>query len=271
MLMKVLPAVVVCLLVGFAPRAQATTCVQFGLSDPSYTYLSGAGEIFIENQNVVQAGSTMTVQTRDETTHAVLDSTSLATFGLGGYTDTFLADLALTSNGPNDWSASGTLTFTDTNVAWPVQQAMAANFQSTRLWFSGNAIAGYQFGITGVLTPQAGGTMLVNRDSPWVFTGNAAGGLPDADGNPLTISADGQPYYSGGTATFISNLTADEVGDISSLDDLLQYSFYTEGASTGSVAGTAAVPEPLTMIGLTMSIGALGGYLRKRLKLGACS
>jgi hypothetical protein len=268
MLKLILSAGIICLVLA-APRAQASTSLQFGLSDPSYTYLSGANEIFIENQNLVEAGSTMTVQTRDEATQAVQDSTGLATYGLNGYNDTFLADLTLTSNGPSDWSASGTLTFTDVNVAFPVQQALAANFQSTRVWFSGSAAGGYQFGITGLLTPQAGGTMLVNRGSPWVFTGNTAGGPPDADGNPLTISADGQPYYSGGTATFISNLTADNVGDIISLDDLMQYSFYTEGASTGLVAGTAAVPEPLTMIGLAMSIGAVGGYLRKRLKLGA--
>jgi Tfp pilus assembly protein FimT len=97
-----------------------------------------------------------------------------------------------------------------------------------------------------------------------VFTGNTAGGPPDGDGNPLTITGDGQPYYDSGTATFISNLTADDVGDISSLDELMQYSFYADGDSTGSAVGTATVPAPLTMIALTMSMGALGGYLRKR-------
>ena len=136
------------------------------------------------------------------------------------------------------------------------------------MWLCGNATDGYQLGITGVLTPQAGDTMLVNRGSPWVFTGNTAGS-PDADGNPLTVTADSQTNYASGTVTFITDLT-EYVGPITSLDSLMAYSFTGSGGlAAGMVIGTPAVPELVTMIGLALSVGVVGTRLRKRIKHGA--
>jgi hypothetical protein len=85
----------------------------------------------------------------------------------------------------------------------------------------------------------------------------------------MTVTANGQDVYAGGTATFITYLTADDVVDwpITSLDDLMQYSFDSSGGkAVGKALGTPAVPEPLTLFGLAMSVGVLGSRLRKFLK-----
>ena len=270
---SILSAAIACLVLA-APHARADSYIQFGMNDPSCSYQSGNGEISFESQT----DSSLTVQSRDATTHQVLDSTSLAVSGLAGsFTMPLVANLTMTSGSPNNWSASGTLTFSDMNGVVSLgtfppspagPPALVANFQSTNVWLSGNATDGYQFGITGVLTPQAGDTMLVNQGSPWVFTGNTAG-VADADGNPMTVTANGQDVYAGGTATFITYLTADDVVDwpITSLDDLMQYSFDSSGGkAVGKALGTPAVPEPLTLFGLAMSVGVLGSRLRKFLK-----
>jgi hypothetical protein len=244
------------LLVVLASSAQATTYVQFSLTDPGFGYISSAREIFI----VPEPLSTLTVEKRDSVTNTVLDSTSLTS---SPFVESFYADLTFSqnANAPNGWSATGTVSFTD--EVFPTPEAMMANFTSTSIGLSGNVTDGYQLSITGLLSPQLGDPMLANRGSPWVFTGNTDGS-PDADGNPLTITVENPSCYNGGTATFISNLTFDDVGDVGSLDDLLQGNgFYTAGGSfVGTV--TATVPEPLTLAAVAMSLGALGGYLRRR-------
>jgi hypothetical protein len=98
----VLPIVLVLSLLAIVPSAGATSYVQFSLSDPEVTYINfgSAKEIFINNLNYVDAASTMSVEIRDDISHKLLDSTSLLTNGLDGYTESFLADLTFTSNSP---------------------------------------------------------------------------------------------------------------------------------------------------------------------------
>ena len=159
---RLLPAVVLVLLAAFAQSALATTHVNFTLSDPSYTYLGFMQELFIENQNLPEAASTLRIDIRDDLPgNQLLDSTRLTTNGLGGFTQSFWSDMTLTQNGTNDWSAAGTVSFTDNDTS---SQAFDALFQSTSVWLSGSSENGYRLGITGNLSPREGqGTMLVNR------------------------------------------------------------------------------------------------------------
>lgn len=240
--------------------ACATSVLQFSLSNATFDYLEGDG-LWIQNMDFEEDYSVMQVDFYNGDPRQLQDSALLASSGQPHLFQAFDTRLSFVQNGPNQWSAAGSMSFVD-NSGLTIFQA---DFESTKVWLSGNSTTGFKFGITGHLNPIEGQqTMLVNNGSPWIFAGNEAPslGAPDANGDPLSLEAFPQEWFEAGRATFLLDLPAQDWDFLIDLDDMLSYSFYQEG---GSVQGFAAVPEPLTLIGFA-AIAVLPAYLRRRAK-----
>jgi hypothetical protein len=102
-----------------------------------------------------------------------------------------LLDLTMTQLGTNNWSASGTLTFTDTTTA---TNAVEAFVKSTSITTDGTSLR-----IDGNLRDLNPPSILVNRGDPWVFAGTADSGGADGDGTDNQITVPNPSSYDSGT------------------------------------------------------------------------
>ena len=170
---------------------------------------------------------------------------------LDGATDfNFLLDLTVTDlPGVDNWSASGRLTFTDTDKS---SNAVISDFGSTGIaiipTLPNVGVLILQGSLNTVLPNDA---ILQNRSDPWVFVGEQAiPGDLDADAVPGQITANNRDRYDVGAL-----ITLKFGVNTNSLDDLFSGDRSVDGAEVKGYI----VPEPATAVLLT-----LGGLLLLR-------
>ena len=222
-----------------APAA-ADLIVSFDLNSAKLDYVAGTGTgALTVTQNV---GSDILV--RQEDGLDVLDSAKIT----DGAFD-FLFELTMADEtGDDNWSATGTLKFTDLDKN---TDAVSGSFASTSVEVL--SVAGGVLQIEGVLSNTP---ILQNRGDPWVFVGEET--IPGehtgdgADGIEKQITVNSPGAYEDGVV-FVLKFG---VGTIS-LDTLFGANF----AKTGGEVKGYITPEPATM-----SLLALGGLaiLRRR-------
>jgi hypothetical protein len=222
-----------------APGAAAADVISFDMNSADLAYVDSTKKLTVSES----AGADLLV--RQEEGAVTLDTAKIV--GGGDFDLSFALDM-VDEPGIDQWSATGTLTFTDTSTA---TDAVIGSFTSTAV-----GIAGLILEIQGTLHNDVP-SILQNRGSPWVFVGeetipgeHAGDGL-DGTAGQITVSSPGD--YDDG-AVFVLKVG---VGS-ASLDTLFGDDFTIAG---GEVIGDVT-PEPATM-----SLLALGGLIvlkRKR-------
>ena len=216
--------------------ATAAFIVSFDLNSAKLEYVEATHKLTI-TENL---GSDLLV--REEDGIDVLDSAKIV--GGGDFNFTFTLDL-LAGSGTDDWSASGTLKFTDTDQT---SDAVSGDFTSSSVEIF--PFAGGVLQIEGTLydnTP----SILQNRGNPWEFIGEETipgehtGDGTDGKAGQITINSPGA--YDDGVV-FILKFG---VGT-NSLDTLFGDDFTKTG---GEVKGHIS-PEPATL-----GLLALGGMV----------
>jgi hypothetical protein len=165
----------------------------------------------------------------------------------------FAMTLNLTRLGPENWSATGSLTWSDINTG---SNAVGAAFKSTNIVIKNGAKS--TLNIDGLLSPLSGNTILVNRGNPWTFLGDATQTTADynADGTlgQITLPDNPQAYNIGDLFVIKTNVGT------SSLDDLFG-STWTQ-AKEGEVKG-AIVPAPAAVALGLMGLCMVGVWMRR--------
>jgi hypothetical protein len=154
-------------------------------------------------------------------------------------------DLTMTQLGPNIWSGTGALTFTDLATG---SNAVEAAITTTSIVATGNSLE-----IRGALSPLAGTSILVNRGDPWTFAGSFGSGGANADGVPGQITVSNPGSYDGGdilTLKFGYDGTVD------------QFFLNPQDLTGGEVKG-AIVPVPAAVLLGFLGLGAAGLKLRR--------
>ncbi|MDP6543157.1 MAG: PEP-CTERM sorting domain-containing protein [Phycisphaerae bacterium] len=194
-------------------------------------------------------GSNFQVRRHDDDS-TVLDTAEIS--GVSAGDNNF--DLSFTLNlvkeaGTDQWSATGTLTFTDVNEA---TNAAEASFTSGNI-----LIINGELWIDGLLSNNSPLTSILrNSTNPWVFVGeNDIGGEPSV-GDAGQISVSGPDAYDDGSVLVLKSIVTTD-----SLDTLFDTDFNIAG--DGSVKGSIT-PEPATM-GL-VALGGLVVLTRRRRK-----
>jgi len=194
------------------------------------------------------AGSNLLVTLEDdEVVGPAKDSAKV----IGGENFDLVVDLTMKDEfGANNWSATGTLKFTDIVTS---SYAVEADFQSTLVEIDKG---GYLI-IQGTLSDMApNSSILVNRGDPWVYKGNGESSFAgDADGIDKQLTVYNPESYDGGTLITIkfgaSGYTLDELFE----DDI-------ENWGPGEVKGQV-VPLPAAALLGFLGLGAAGLKLRK--------
>jgi hypothetical protein len=222
---------VLCLL----PAAADAALVSFDLNSAKLDYVNSTKTLVV-TENI---GSDLLVRYEDGLN--VLDSAKIV--GGGDFDLTFTLSM-FDEPGAENWSAGGTLEFTDTNTT---TNAVEGSFVSTNveIFFTGGVLE-----IQGLLSnnPPAS-SILLNRGAPWVFVGEETipgehiGDGLDGTAGQITVSNPGD--YDEGVAFTLKF----GVGT-TSLDTLFAADF---SKTAGEVKGYVT-PEPATM-----SLLAVGG------------
>jgi hypothetical protein len=243
-----LALVVGCLVavLGFAAPALADPhpFIYFDLSNATLTYTAGDKML-----QVTQSGySAVQVELQDTSggflQYAIVDNDKKPNNPVWINEFNFLLAMKLTKNGPENWSATGTLAFTDTDMG---TNAVEATFTSTSV----RTYTGYagELEITGFLgLPTGRDSILVNRpeEGPtWTFAGEYD--------TQVSIPG-GLDYYSGGQVFVIKFGIPD-----TNLDNLLNTDRVLLG---GKVEGTM-VPAPAAVLLGLFGLGAVGWYMRR--------
>jgi len=230
--------------------ARADLAVTFDLSSARLVYTAGPPKTL----NVTETNASMfTVNLEDMSTTTVLDS-AVIWGGSSGNPFDFLLAMNLTDlPGVDNWSAAGTLTFTDTVTT---SNAVKADFTSSSIAIVGGAAGHLE--ITGYLVTSSGNdAILINRGDPWKFMGDAAftPNTPDADSVDGQITRGERAAQDNGTLLVLKFA----IGQ-TSLDTLFGGENRTLDA--GEVKGSI-VPAPAA-IGLGLiGLGLIGWYMRR--------
>ncbi len=168
---------------------------------------------------------------------------------IGGDNFNLTLDLTMNQLGINNWSASGSLKFTDTDAT---SNAVEAAVQSYSVKADGTSLQ-----IVGSLSPQnPPPSILVNRGDPWVFVGNTDGGGADADLTANQITVFNPESYDGGTVWTI------KFGMTDSLDVFFGTTGQDRHLTGGEVKGSV-VPVPAAVLLGILGLGVVGLKLRK--------
>ena len=223
-----------------SPPAAADT-ISFNLDSALLDY---AGNVLTVTENT---GSDL--QIRQDDGSGIVDTAELVGSADGGSDFDFLFTLDMVNEaGDDQWSATGTMSFTDKNTA---SYAVVGDFESTSVF-----ISNLNLWIVGELSNDAPSTsILQNRGDPWVFAGDitipnehAGDGL---DGAPGQITVANPGAYDEG-AVFVL-----KVGVSTSSPDTLFGSDFANPLAGGEVVGSIT-PEPssaiLLLTGLTVVV-----------------
>ena len=218
------------------------------MADLVLTYeIDRATLTFTQTTNNLQVTETATsdlfVTKMNDVTFATLDDALVD----GGANFNLLLDLILVDEpGANNWSATGSMKFTDTTTA---TYAVEAAVTSTSI-----AINGGELEIKGYLYDLAPNTsILVNRGDPWVFAGNGDVGPADEDGTANQVTMGNRETYDGGQLVTI------KFGVSGTLDDLFSAN---QTLSNGEVKGQV-VPAPAAVLLGLLGLSVAGIKLRK--------
>ncbi|MCX5674712.1 MAG: hypothetical protein NTX87_06865, partial [Planctomycetota bacterium] len=176
----------------------------------------------------------------------------------------FTLTLDMTQNGPEMWSATGSLLVSDQTTA---TNAIEAHFRSTNILIKNGS--GYTLNIDGILSPLSGESILVNRGDPWRFAGDGnvyhvtfpadfyfrpTPASPDADGTPGQITvAQSRSYGNGDLFVIKVNVP------VGTLDDL----FASDRSMTGGEVKGSIVPAPAAVLLGLVGLAAVGWYRRR--------
>ena len=226
-----------------AAPAMADLVLQYDMNKALLDFTVGDKKLVVTES----ASSVMDVAKTDNGTFSTLDTARV----IGGANFDLLLDLTLTQLGANNWSASGSLQFSDTDTS---DYAVEATVQSYLIQISGGSleIKGY-LGDLGTNK-----SILVNRGDPWEFVGNSAPPfLPStpagSDGTADQVTMFNPESYDGGQAWTI------KFGVSGTLDN-----FFSEDRdlSDGEVKGQV-VPVPAAVLLGILGLGVVGLKLRK--------
>ena len=186
--------------------------------------------------------STLSLSIFDDVANVTTDEAAL----WGGSQFNLLLDLTLVDEaGDDNWSASGSLQFTDIDTA---DYAVSAAVQINSITTAGGALE-----LRGSLSPLSGTSILVNRGDPWVAGGSALSLAVGSDGVQDQITVNNADSYDGGEILTI------KFGVTTGLDELFgQNRTLTNGDVKGSV-----VPVPGAVLLGILGLGAVGIRLRK--------
>jgi hypothetical protein len=237
--------VVSCLCAG--PAKADMAAVTYDMGSATLDYSRSARRLLVQESSTSQ----LYLELDDPAGNAldnVIVSNLLSNFlGLGNAFNLTL-DLEMTPLGADNWSASGTFGFTDTDKS---DYAVEADVQSTRITADGMLLK-----IEGCLQPLNPPTILVNRGDPWVFVGNAEdpGANPSGTANQITVL--GPDAYRQGTIWTL------KFGYTGTLDQFFgpdgSDPFLTGGEVKGSI-----VPVPGAVLLGILGLGVAGVKLRK--------
>jgi len=222
--------------------AQAEIAVTFDMNSARLDYTLSSSNLTVRET----AGSVFDVRKENTTALTILDT---ARIDGGSFFDLFL-DLTMTDlPGANNWSAAGSLKFTDsTTTTFGVE----AIFSSTGVYtlFGNNVLV-----IEGRLSPLSGSTILVNYGDPWTYVGQENIGLEgNQDGMNGQFSIDNPENYSQGDLVTLKF----GLGGLS-LDALFGANRMLAG---GEVKGMI-VPAPAAVVLGALGLGLVGWVRRK--------
>ena len=238
----ILSLVVMCLA---AAPAMADLVLKYDLSAAQLTYTSDTKQLSVTETIY----SDLEVRQSDNTTLAVLDNAKIS-----GYNNfDFLLDLTLVDQaGIDNWSATGSLKFTDTSTA---NNAVEAAVQSYNIERAGSGGVSYLVMQGYLVNLGSNSSILVNRDDPWVFVGDQETGEPgDADGTANQVTMYNPLSYDDGEVLVVRF----GMGNIT-LDDL----FSEDRTLTGGYVGGEIVPVPAAVLLGVIGLGVVGWKLRK--------
>ena len=221
----------------------ADLLVSFDMTDANLTYTAATNALTVDEISA----SDLRVYLKNTALSPDVRDTAMIT---GGDNFDLLLSLTLTDlPGTDNWSGSGSLTFTDSNTN---DDAVVANLETTSInIFAGG---GGILWITGDLTDVSGG-ILQNRGDPWKFVGTSAiGGYLDADGVPGQISVSSPDNYDIGVVLVL------EFGTPTTSEDVFFGSNRNIGG--GNVKGSI-VPAPAAVLLGMMGLGIVGIRMRR--------
>jgi hypothetical protein len=167
-----------------AGLARADHIVTFELDEAVLTYTAAGSTLVITEETNAEFDVTLD----DTVSGLTLDSARVT----GGANYDFTMTLNLVNEpGVDNWSATGTVVFTDMNTA---TNAVEADFVSTSVSILGTSFPILE--LKGLLATQTGNdSILVNRGDPWVYVGQSDFGPGDADGVPNQITVANPDRY----------------------------------------------------------------------------
>jgi len=227
-----------------AVPAVADLVVPYDMTEAVFNFTKSSKQLLVTEST----GSNLLVTLEDE---LVIGPAKDSAKIVGGDNFDLVVDLTMKAEfGANNWSAAGTLKFTDTDTA---SYAVEADFHSTLVEIDNE---GY-LRIEGTLSDTTSNTsILVNRGDPWEYVGNAEGAIAgDADGKPNQITVYNPGSYDGGTLLTIKFAAAGYDLDTLFSDD-------REDWYPGEVKGQI-VPVPAAVLLGFLGLSAAGLKLRK--------
>ena len=236
--MKQLLCIVVFMCMLIATPAMADIVLEYHMFSATLDF-DGANKLEVYQS----PGSILEVFKNDDVALTTLDTARI----IGGSNFDFMLDLTMIDlPGANNWSALGTLKFTDNDMS---DNAVEAGVQSTSITLEGGTLE-----IKGVLMDLNPPSILVNRGDPWEFAGDFEADTPDEDLIANHVTMYNPQSYDGGdllTLKFsLGTLTLDQFFSDSRL------------VGSGEVKGSIVPVPGAVLLGL-LGLGAAGMKLRK--------
>ena len=142
-----------------APPALADLVLSYDIPDALLDYTVSNKRLLVQESS----DSDLILKLVDNESYVTLDNARVD----GGDNFNLMVDLTMTQLGINNWSAAGTLKFTDTATGTNAVEAVVQSYSVS--------IAGGYLEIKGYLGDLNPSAILVNRGDPWVFAGNFDG------------------------------------------------------------------------------------------------